>query len=579
MSGPWDSSHAPTRSWRAGEWSLDLRDDELADIAYEGAVVLRAVRAVVRDRDWDTATTVVDQVTETEGGLELRVRSVGFDSSFAGTVRVAAQDRDLVVECDLRSADGFLTNRTGLVVLHPPSLAGSELVVTHAVGEERTRFPERISPHQPVLDIAGLTWRQAGLEVRLRFDGDVFEMEDQRNWTDASFKTYSRPLSLPFPYEVAAGEHVRQTLRITIGGDRERAPIGGAGDRIELVRSGASFPRVGASASTAPDPAPPAVAGTGPLIVELDLATSSWRAALDRATASGTELDVRFVLDSARPEALRAAVAALAGLPLARVTAFRATGPARHLSDETAIAALRAALEAAAIDVPVVGGVRAHFTELNRGQHLLPADLAGVVFSVTPLFHSLTTEQLVESIAMQRLVAEEAVALAAGLPVHVGPITLRPHFNDVATTPPPVPEHDDLREGYGPELIDAADPRQDSPELAAWTVASAAALAVPGVATLSWFEEWGARGVRTAEGADRPVAAAIAALRRFEGRPVVTGCSRDERVWALGRIDRRRLEVLVANLDDRPRTVVVGAPEGDRSITVAERSWVELAGV
>src|SRR3712207_7382130 len=29
-----------------------------------------------------------------------------------------------------------------------------------------------------------------GLRVTCRMEGDTFEMEDQRNWTDASFKTY-----------------------------------------------------------------------------------------------------------------------------------------------------------------------------------------------------------------------------------------------------------------------------------------------------------------------------------------------------------------------------------------------------
>ena len=28
----------------------------------------------------------------------------------------------------------------------------------------------------------------------------IFEMEDQRNWTDASYKTCVRPLALPWPY-------------------------------------------------------------------------------------------------------------------------------------------------------------------------------------------------------------------------------------------------------------------------------------------------------------------------------------------------------------------------------------------
>ena len=36
-------------------------------------------------------------------------------------------------------------------------------------------------------------------------EGDAFEMEDQRNWADASFKTYVRPLSKPRPYVIAKG--------------------------------------------------------------------------------------------------------------------------------------------------------------------------------------------------------------------------------------------------------------------------------------------------------------------------------------------------------------------------------------
>ena len=34
------------------------------------------------------------------------------------------------------------------------------------------------------------------------FNGETFEMEDQRNWTDASFKTYCTPLSLPYPIKI-----------------------------------------------------------------------------------------------------------------------------------------------------------------------------------------------------------------------------------------------------------------------------------------------------------------------------------------------------------------------------------------
>ena len=47
-----------------------------------------------------------------------------------------------------------------------------------------------------------------GVEVEVRMEGETFETEDQRNWSDASFKTYGTPLHLPFPVEVAEGTRV-----------------------------------------------------------------------------------------------------------------------------------------------------------------------------------------------------------------------------------------------------------------------------------------------------------------------------------------------------------------------------------
>ena len=61
--------------------------------------------------------------------------------------------------------------------------------------------------------------------------GDTYEMEDQRNWTDASYKTYIRPLAEPWPYELSQGTQREQsvTVEITIpasvGGGTGDAPI------------------------------------------------------------------------------------------------------------------------------------------------------------------------------------------------------------------------------------------------------------------------------------------------------------------------------------------------------------------
>ncbi len=49
--------------------------------------------------------------------------------------------------------------------------------------------------------------------------GDTFEMEDQRQWNDASFKTYVRSLELPWPYTVPKNTPLEQAIKLTVKSD------------------------------------------------------------------------------------------------------------------------------------------------------------------------------------------------------------------------------------------------------------------------------------------------------------------------------------------------------------------------
>ncbi len=40
-------------------------------------------------------------------------------------------------------------------------------------------------------------------------------MEDQRQWGDASFKTYNRPLAKPWPYKIEDGSVLEQSVCLT----------------------------------------------------------------------------------------------------------------------------------------------------------------------------------------------------------------------------------------------------------------------------------------------------------------------------------------------------------------------------
>lgn len=559
--------------WQADDWSVELRGDELADIRRGGSVILRAVRAVVRDHGWNTVPTFVTAMVSNEESVTLSLRHEGLGADVVSTLTVSTAEGALRIEWEADNHLEFSTCRMGLVVLHPVSDAGRRVTVTHSDHSiEPTAFPTRISPHQPIMDIRALeihSEADADAATALRFDGDVFEMEDQRNWSDASFKTYSRPLDLPYPYQVAAGERVRQS--ITVQAARTATADAAGSDDITLVEGGL-FPAVGVEASTAPDPVPPCAEGTF-RVVELDLTTPTWAAALRRAAADGLPLDVRLIVGD-DPKPLADAASALVAYPVLAVTPFDSV---LHVSDGLTVACTRAALDEAGVRAEIRGGARSHFTELNRERARIPDQVDGIVFTTTPLFHSIDTEQLVEALPMQRLIAAQSVELADRRPVHIGPVSLRPRFNNVATSPEPMPSRTDLSEGYGAQFTGGIDERQSSPELAAWTIASAAALAVPGVASLSWFETWGPRGLHDADSAPQPAAEALAALATMAGRPLLWGASPDGLLWAIGSRTADEDIVLVANLDRKPRTFRVALPNQPAlSGSVAAGSWLRL---
>jgi hypothetical protein len=99
-------------------------------------------------------------------------------------------------------------------VLHPvKALAGSSCKITHADGSiSSSHFPEYVAPLNPFKNIGAMQWECNGHKYNLAFQGETFETEDQRNWTDASYKTFCTPLDKPFPVQMLKGDEVCQCV-------------------------------------------------------------------------------------------------------------------------------------------------------------------------------------------------------------------------------------------------------------------------------------------------------------------------------------------------------------------------------
>ncbi|KQV84406.1 hypothetical protein [Rhizobium sp. Root1220] len=217
-------------SLSAGRLSADLANGNLRTIRYNGIEVLRAVSYLVRDRDWGTYSPRIQNLVVDQGRDTFSVRYTAGcagpeDSALAIFVHIAATENELTFDAEALSPTGFETNRCGFCILHPiVGVAGAPATVEYVDGRAvDTVFPDLIDPWQPFKDMRAISHTVAdGITARCLMEGDTFEMEDQRNWSDASYKTYVRPLALPWPYRIEAGETMRQRIVLTINDRRPR---------------------------------------------------------------------------------------------------------------------------------------------------------------------------------------------------------------------------------------------------------------------------------------------------------------------------------------------------------------------
>ena len=199
--------------------------------------IVRRIYAAVRDPNWGTPpnrlANVQMEIAADHFQIQYDVTNVAGEIDFAwrGVIRGAA-DGTITFSMDGVARSTFLRNRLGFCVLHPAECAGQRVRIEHVDGAvEESAFPRSIAPQRiengqikpvaPFHELAALAHEvEPGVWAELRFHGEIFELEDQRNWTDASYKTYCTPLRLPFPVEVAAGTHVTQSITLKLLGAR-----------------------------------------------------------------------------------------------------------------------------------------------------------------------------------------------------------------------------------------------------------------------------------------------------------------------------------------------------------------------
>ena len=603
----------------AGALSVEFDNGNLRYIRLNGVEVLRALSFLVRDENWGTYTPVLRN-------LSIKQHASSFVVSYQATCSRQNQSIDYVAHIE-GHADGslifsgkaipqtdFLTARTGFVVLHPlTGVVGQSLKVEHLDGKvTNSQFPEDVNPDCPFRNVRALSHQVLpGVWSRCVMQGDTFEMEDHRNWTDASFKTYVRPLSRPWPYTLPAGEAVKQSVSLQFSGpvpkkasSAEPAPL-----KVTVGAATASIvPPIGLGM-----PAEEIDNALSKLLLIKNLAPKFLVCFFDPRQHHGEALLQKYAQLSKQLQAqvmLEVVVQSLEGFAaeLMQVAEYaKAAGlspdmlcvcPVGHLKSvlpggiyppapdlHQLYLAARKAFPAAQLG----GGMFSFFTELNRKRPPCEA-LDFITNSTSPIVHAADDRSVMETLEALPWQIHTARHFSGGKSHHVGPSGIgardNPHGARYSENP-----HN------GRVCLSKMDPRQRGLFSAAWTLGYVSTLVQAGVARISMAAPTGPLGVFYTRTPDQsqpwfddlsasvakhtvfPVFHTLTSLFCASGHHLLDiGNSDSKRLVTLGWQDENGKRILLANLSAQPMKIELTGLGKHASIgTLDETSFVQAS--
>ncbi|RAZ90957.1 hypothetical protein DPM33_11765 [Mesorhizobium hawassense] len=590
----------------AGPLSADFVNGNLRTIRHGSIEVLRAIAYIVRDRDWGTYEPALSDLVIEQSDESFSVRysascegpggsRLGFDATIEGHA-----DGRLTFDVSALPESDFETNRCGFCILHPiAGLAGSPVTVEHTDGRRvDTKLPLLIDPWQPFKDMRAITHQmRPGVSAECRMEGDIFEMEDQRNWSDASYKTYVRPLALPWPYILPAGQTNRQTITLRIAGDSRvaAAPTGAEPVHIEIGEAGAKLPNIGVVIY--PEDVETALGnlplldklgpqqlllhhdptrghGLGALQAHAELAAAfPARTTLECVVACAGDLDGELsdVAGMVRRAGLQLDAVAVSPSVDRQSTPPGSTWPACPPLED-----LYAAARRAFPGIRLGGGMFSYFTELNRKR--VPAGALDFVTHCTcPIVHAADDLSVMQSLEALPFITQSTRAIYGAKPYRIGPSTIAMRQNPYGGATKDNPD--------GQRIAMAnRDPRHAGLFAAAWTIGYAARVAPAGLEMLTPSSFTGAFGLLAAagepagEGTQRPIFHAVRGLAALAGHTYIATRSTDEdRVAVLaGRSPTGVITTWLANLTPDDVTVDASAVVGETAEPAAV--WDEAGG-
>ncbi len=526
-----------------GGFTLDLAREAIRNIRFEGVQLIDLLYTAIRPLDWSTL-----KADEYSADVQIIGNDcvISINESLAGalvakTEVILSSSNTFSVGYELKGLTEYQVSRWGVCFC----LNTADWMRASVVSSGNTySLAQNISP-QRVVDgvIQGLFPASNEMHfiapdkrnLKVVSTGKVLEAEDQRNWTDNTYKIYSGSLSEPFPFLTSAGSIWKQSVNFEVG-----VPESVTTDATKiLVKEIEALPSIGLQFNhdslLTPDDLEKAF-----ILLEIDHLRINEEALTSQkiatTAANGLILEAAL-LSSSDGDALKAEVLQLSE---------RVPAGSRLLVQREG----RQVVDAA--DLPknsslnsYIPGSDAFLVDLQSDQYNFGNSVS---YSMAPTVHSFDTETIFKTLYTQ----QESISFAQKYiapQVFISPITFSMRGN------PHSGHSRDQRLVYAePEM--ALHIR--TIEGAAWTLGSIHSLASAGAFSGSWHELFGEYGLIYSESGSikfTPTFHAITALGAHHAHQITIATSFDNSWVAFE--NRETKTILVASL--RPWTLEITA--------------------
>jgi len=493
----------PVLKLKAGNLSMIYEEGNIRYISSGKNEILRMIYSAVRDKKWLTISPEIsDEKIEIQPDsfrIIYRCLYKSEDINFSAWYRIEGKsDNSLNFSFEGEALNTFEKCRIGFCILHPvEACSGKPCNIIHSDGHEETlSFPVYISPDQPFLDIISMKWKVDESDYSLVFSGDVFETEDQRNWTDASFKTYCTPLSIPCPATIRKGEKINQRIEFKseLGSIVETGEI----NEVKIVINPDqtyALPLIGIGRSTRHTPLTDKELNVLRTLdfdhyrTDLFLYNSNWRDDAEMAVREAAGLDYSLELALFFDNNYISQSEGFVNWVNERqpkisfISLFHKT---ESVTPEMLMDTVASMLKKTIPDVIIGSGTNANFAQLNRTFPFY--DLSDYIcYSIHPQEHASDNSTMIENLRAQSDSVKSAMHYSEGKDIRISPVTIQRRFNANI-------------ENYETSSSDNSFPTQIDSRLmslfgAGWTTGSLKYLCESGVKGVTFYETVGERGI------------------------------------------------------------------------------------